>query len=50
MGDDIGLGVLLIGGSSMIVSGFVDNIPFTMAMSHVLLSISKQVGASIDPM
>jgi Na+/H+ antiporter NhaD/arsenite permease-like protein len=50
MGDDIGLGVLLIGGSSMLISGFVDNIPFTMAMAHVLLNISEQVAVSIEPL
>jgi Na+/H+ antiporter NhaD/arsenite permease-like protein len=50
MGDDIGLGVLLIGGTSMIISGFVDNIPFTMAMAHVLLNISEQVAVSIEPL
>lgn len=50
MGDDISLGVLLIGGSSMLISGFVDNIPFTMAMAHVLLSVSEHVAVSIDPL
>ena len=50
MGNDIELGVLLIGGSSMLISGFVDNIPFTMAMSHVLLSVSDQVAVSIEPL
>jgi Na+/H+ antiporter NhaD/arsenite permease-like protein len=50
MGDDIGLGVILIGGSSMLVSGFVDNIPFTMAMAHVLLNVQEHTGTSIDPL
>ena len=50
MGSDIELGVLLIGGSSMLISGFVDNIPFTMAMTHVLLSVSEQMAVSIDPL
>lgn len=50
MGDDIGLGVILVGGSSMLISGFVDNIPFTMAMASVLLSVSEHVAVSIDPL
>lgn len=50
MGDDIQLGVLLIGGSSMLISGFVDNIPFTMAMAHVLLNVQEHVAVSIDPL
>jgi Na+/H+ antiporter NhaD/arsenite permease-like protein len=39
-----------VGGSSILISGFVDNIPFTMAMAHVLLSVSEQVAVSIDPL
>ena len=50
MGSDIQLGVLLIGGSSMLISGFVDNIPFTMAMAHVLINISEQTAVSMDPL
>ncbi len=50
MGDDIGLGVILVGGSSMLLSGFVDNIPFTMAMVSVLLSVSEHMAVSIDPL
>ena len=49
MKGDLGLGVLLIGGSSILISGFVDNIPFTMAMAHVLLNVSKHV-PEIDPL
>lgn len=50
MGQDLGLGVLLVGGTSVLVSGFVDNIPFTMAMAHVLLNVSESVAFSIDPL
>lgn len=50
VGEDIGLGILLIGFSSAILSGFVDNIPFTISMASVLRELQESLGARIDPL
>ncbi|MFB9994754.1 SLC13 family permease [Deinococcus oregonensis] len=47
---DIGLGILLVGFSSAIVSGFVDNIPFTISMASVLKELQGTLGAVMDPL
>ncbi len=41
MGTDIGKGVWVIGVSSAVISGFVDNIPFTMSMAFVLKNMAQ---------
>ncbi|THF68347.1 arsenic transporter [Deinococcus sp. Arct2-2] len=47
---DIGLGILLVGFSSAIISGFVDNIPFTISMASVLKELQGTLGAAMDPL
>jgi len=43
-------GIWIIGGLSAIISGLVDNIPFTMAMSYVLLDLEKTVHFNVEPL
>jgi Na+/H+ antiporter NhaD/arsenite permease-like protein len=49
-GDNIKLGVLIVGFFSAIISGFVDNIPFTISMSYVLQDLQKTLGPQMDPL
>ncbi len=48
MGTDISKGVWIIGVSSALISGFVDNIPFTMSMSFVLKNMAQQIQGDFD--
>ena len=48
MGKDIGKGIWIIGGFSAIISGIVDNIPFTMSMALVLKDIAHVLGPASD--
>ena len=43
-------GIWILGGLSAIISGIVDNIPFTMAMSYVLLDLAKTVPFNVEPL
>ena len=43
-------GIWIIGGLSAIISGIVDNIPFTMAMSYVLLDLAQSVHFNVEPL
>jgi len=43
-------GLWIIGGLSAFISGIVDNIPFTMAMSYVLLDLAKEVHFNVEPL
>ncbi len=43
-------GIWIIGGLSAFISGIVDNIPFTMAMSYVLLDLTKEVHFNVEPL
>ncbi|PTA66733.1 arsenic transporter [Deinococcus arcticus] len=47
---NIGLGILLVGFSSAIISGFVDNIPFTISMASVLRELEGTLGPAMDPL
>ncbi|WP_295813952.1 ArsB/NhaD family transporter [uncultured Deinococcus sp.] len=47
---NIGLGILLVGVSSAIISGFVDNIPFTISMASVLRELQGTLGTAMDPL
>lgn len=49
-GADIGKGILVVGFFSAIVSGFVDNIPFTISMAYVLQDLQKVLGPQMDPL
>ena len=48
IGGEISSGIWVIGLSSAIISGFVDNIPFTMSMAFVLKNMTGQFGQGID--
>ncbi len=48
IGGDIDKGIWLIGGLSSIISGIVDNIPFTMSMAFVLKDMAHIIGPDID--
>jgi len=50
IGGDIGRGILLVGFASAIISGFVDNIPFTISMASVLRELQGTLGAQMDPL
>ncbi len=50
IGGDIGLGILLVGLASAVISGFVDNIPFTISMASVLKELQGTLGAQMDPL
>ncbi len=43
-------GILILGSLSAIISGIVDNIPFTMAMSYVLIDLGKQAAFNTEPL
>ncbi len=48
MGTDIAKGIWVIGASSALISGFVDNIPFTMSMAFVLKNMSSSFSSNFD--
>jgi Na+/H+ antiporter NhaD/arsenite permease-like protein len=50
IGSDIKLGVLIMGFGSALISGFVDNIPYTISMSYVLRDLEQTFGPSMDPL
>ncbi|CAM3579883.1 SLC13 family permease [Deinococcus frigens] len=47
---NIGTGILAVGFSSAIISGFVDNIPFTISMASVLRELQVTLGPTMDPL
>lgn len=47
-GDNIKQGILTVGFFSAIISGFVDNIPFTISMSYVLKDLEANLGPRMD--
>ncbi len=50
IGKNIHHGILIIGFTSALISGFVDNIPFTMSMAYVLKGMEAQMGSVMDPL
>jgi Na+/H+ antiporter NhaD/arsenite permease-like protein len=50
IGNNIHAGILIVGFTSAIISGFVDNIPFTMSMAYVLKGMELQMGNVMDPL
>ncbi len=50
IGQNIHHGILIIGFTSALISGFVDNIPFTMSMAYVLKGMEAQMGSVMDPL
>lgn len=50
IGGDVGRGILLVGFGSALISGFVDNIPFTISMAGVLREMQGAGGAALDPL
>jgi len=50
IGENIHRGIILVGFVSAIISGFVDNIPFTMSMAYVLKDMEAQMGSVMDPL
>ncbi len=50
IGDNIHEGIILVGFVSALISGFVDNIPFTMSMAYVLKGMEAQMGSVMDPL
>jgi len=50
IGNDIHHGILIVGFVSALISGFVDNIPFTMSMAYVLKGMEAQMGHVMDPL
>lgn len=50
IGDNIGLGILGVGFLSAIISGFVDNIPFTISMASVLKELEATMGSKMEPL
>lgn len=49
-GNDISAGILIVGFFSAIISGFVDNIPFTISMAYVLRDLEATLGPAMDPL
>jgi Na+/H+ antiporter NhaD/arsenite permease-like protein len=47
-GDNIKQGILIVGFFSAIISGMVDNIPFTISMSYVLRDLEATLGPKMD--
>ena len=43
-------GILILGPFAAIISGIVDNIPFTMAMSYVLVDFAKTATFDVEPL
>ena len=50
IGNNIHEGIILVGFVSALISGFVDNIPFTMSMAYVLKGMEMQMGSVMDPL
>ncbi len=50
IGNNIHHGILIVGFVSALISGFVDNIPFTMSMAYVLKGMEAQMGSVMDPL
>ncbi|GGR60492.1 transporter [Deinococcus seoulensis] len=50
IGGNVGSGILLVGFASALISGFVDNIPFTISMASVLRELQTTFGPSMDPL
>jgi len=50
IGNNIHHGILIVGFVSALISGFVDNIPFTMSMAYVLKGMEAQMGHVMDPL
>ncbi|GGJ37377.1 transporter [Deinococcus roseus] len=50
IGQDIKQGILVLGFSSALISGFVDNIPFTISMAKVLKDMQTTLGPAMDPL
>jgi len=50
IGTNIHQGILIVGFTSAVISGFVDNIPFTMSMAYVLKGMEAQMGSVMDPL
>ncbi len=50
IGNNIHEGIILVGFVSALISGFVDNIPFTMSMAFVLKGMEMQMGSVMDPL
>ncbi len=50
IGNNIHEGIILVGFVSALISGFVDNIPFTMSMAYVLKGMELQMGSVMDPL
>lgn len=48
IGSDVSKGVWIIGVSSAFISGFVDNIPFTMSMAFVLKNMAQHLTGDFD--
>ncbi len=48
IGPNVDLGIWVVGVFSALISGFVDNIPFTMSMAYVLKEMSASVGSGVD--
>jgi Na+/H+ antiporter NhaD/arsenite permease-like protein len=44
------IGILILGPFAAVISGIVDNIPFTMAMSYVLLDFAKTATFDVEPL
>ena len=47
-GDNIKQGILIVGFFSAIISGIVDNIPFTISMAYVLKEMGTTLGPKMD--
>ncbi len=47
---DIGVGILVVGFASAMISGLVDNIPFTISMASVLKELQGTLGPAMDPL
>jgi len=50
IGQNIHEGILAVGFVSAFISGFVDNIPFTMSMAYVLKGMELKMGSVMDPL
>lgn len=50
IGSNIHEGILIVGFISALISGFVDNIPFTMSMAFVLKGMENHMGSVMDPL
>jgi len=48
IGSDLSSGIWVVGISSAVISGFVDNIPFTMSMAFVLKNMAGQLKEGMD--